>query len=154
MDQSNACTWPEVKQRAHYVAWLASALATAVLLGLTFDLLVVALTGGDVGLNLVGLIYLCAIVPPYVYAWRKHGEAFCGFLDLEHAMDETFSAAGGPNPWFDQVLELIERIDAARGMERQVIRNEAKAWLVAHAEKLTRHERDYVADHLGYLHRS
>jgi hypothetical protein len=153
MDRSDECTWPEIKQRVHYLGWLLVAIGTATLLGLTFDLAIVKLAGGEVGLELIPLLYLSAIVPPYVYIWRKHGEACCGFLELEHAMDTAFKEAGRSRPLFAHVVGLIERIDAARGMDRQLVRNEAKAWLLAHADKLSRDERDYVADHLGYLHK-
>lgn len=152
MDSSNDCTWPEIKQRAHYLCWLAAAIVTAALMGLTFDLLVVTFSGGTVGPGLVPLVCCCAIAAPTVYAWRKHGEACCGFLTLEHAMDESF-ARGVPAraSAFSHVLELIERIEAARGMDRQLVRNEAKAWLLAHGDRLSRTERAYIADHLGYL---
>ena len=154
MDRSNECTWPEMKLRAHYLGWLAAAIATVARLGLTFDLLVVKLTGGAVGVDLVVLVYLCAIASPSVYAWRKHGEACCQFLELEHTMQAALhSSPAGRSARFAEVLELIERIEATRGFDRQLVRNEAKAWLLAHVEELSRDERDYVCDHLGYLHR-
>lgn len=154
MDTARDCTWPEMKQRAHYLGWLAVAVATATLLGLTIDLLVVALTGGNVGTGLIPLLYLSVIVPPYVYAWRKHGEQCCHFLELEHAMEESFHAPPGRTAHFLELLRLMERIEQGRGMERQLVRNETKAWLLAHAEQLSREERAYVADHLGYLHKA
>ena len=154
MTGSNDCTWPEMKQRVHYVSWLAAAIGTAALLGLTFDLLFVKVTGGDIGWEVVPLVYLCAIVPPYIYIWRRYGETCCGFLELEHALDEGFG--GGEDlqtSRYTAISDFIARIEAARGMARQVVRNEAKAWLLAHADDLTPDERDFVADHLGYLHR-
>ena len=154
MKASKACTWAEVKLRAHYVGWLAAAIGAAALLGVTFDLVIVQLTGGEVGLALIPLLYLSATVPPYVYAWRRHGEAFCRFLELEQALHTTMNAPDGlVRSRFGEVIELIARIDATRGMERQLVRNEAKAWLLAHAAELSSEERDFVADHLGYLHR-
>jgi len=153
MHRSNDCTWLEIKQRAHYVSWLAAAICAAALLGLTSDLLVVQLTGGDVGADLIGLIYLSAIFPPYVYAWRKYGESSCGFLELEHALEASFTEAGGLEGRLAQIADFIARIEGARGMDRQVVRNEAKTWLSTHAEELTAEEREFVADHLGYLHR-
>lgn len=154
MTTSDDCTWPEIRQRAHYLGWLAAAVMTAGLLGLTTDLVIVAATGGEVGLGLVPLLYGSALIPPYVYAWRKHGEACCGFLELEHALDEAVRApVNDGSALFAEVLDLIDRIERARGMERQVVRNEAKEWVRRHAGDLTPDQREYVADHLGYLHR-
>jgi hypothetical protein len=154
MSGSNECTWPEMKQRAHYLSWLAAAIGTAALIGLTFELLFVKMTGGDSGWEVVPLLYLCAIVPPYVYIWRRYGEASCGFLELEHALDEAVAhSADALTGRYATIADFISRIEAARGMARQLVRNEAKAWLQAHAEELTPDERDFVADHLGYLHR-
>lgn len=150
MNESNECTWPEVKTRAHYVCWLLCAIATAALLGLTVDLLVVSITGGVVEFRLVQLMYLSTVVVPSVYVWRKYGEAHCGFLALEHAMDQAIEAPGGR---WEEICSLVARIDSARGMDRQVARNDAKAWLAVHAHELSREEREYVADHLGYLHK-
>ncbi len=152
MDGSNACTWPEVKQRAHYLAWLGTAVGTAGLVGLTVDLAVVALTGGAVGLELVPLLYACMIFPPLVYGWRRHGEAYHGFLELEHALDQAWSPAG-PGSRYGEIADFIARIEQARGMDRQVVRLEAKQWLLANAGKLSREEREFVAEHLGYLRR-
>lgn len=154
MDTSNECTWPEVKQRAHYLAWLAATLGTAVLLGLTVDLIVVAATGGDVGFGLIELVYICAVATPLVYQWRRYGEAYCQFLELEHALEgSVFAPAEESVRAFAKITDFVDRIEAARGMERQVIRNEAKAWLLAHGSKLSHEEREYVAVYLGYLHR-
>lgn len=155
MDRSNECTWPEVKQRAHYLCWFASALATAALVGLTFDFMLVVLTGGTVGFDIIPLVYASLVAVPAVHAWRKHGEVNCGFLELERALGAAMRGAElSGTYWFAQIERLIERIDSSRGMDRQVVRNEAKAWLHAHADKLSPEERHYVADHLGYLYRS
>jgi hypothetical protein len=155
MERSNVCTWPEMKMRAHYLGWLLTAIATAALIGLTVDLAVVALTGGEVGFSLAPLLLLCAIVAPAVYGWRRYGEACCGFLQLESALDRALSPSlPACHDRFDEILELMARIDAARGMERQLVRNEAKAWLQVHASELNREERTYLAEHLGYLHKA
>lgn len=154
MNGSNDCTWPEMKQRAHYVSWLAAAIAAAALLGLTADLVFVQLTGGTVGLDLAPLLGSCILMPPGVYVWRKYGETACGFLELEHALESSIvDSDHGRTRRFARIAAFIARIDATGGMDRQLVRNEAKAWLLAHAEELTHEERDYVADHLGYLHR-
>lgn len=154
MDSRGDSTWPEIKQRAHYVGWLAAAVAAMALMGLTTDLLAVAVTGGTVGREIIPLLYACAIVPPYVYVWRKHGEACCGFRELEHALDAAIhSPPAGRSARFAEVVALIERIEQARGIERQLVRNEAKQWVLQFAATLNDDEREYVADHLGYLHK-
>lgn len=142
-----------MRERAHYLSWLAAAVATTALLGLTFDLLVVQCTGGTVEIDLVALVYGCALLSPSVYVWRKHGEAFHRFNDLEAALDGAIFCRHEPTPLFEEILELIGRIERTAGMERQVVRNEARQWLLRHAAGLNAHEREYVAEQLGYLHR-
>lgn len=150
MGGANDCTWPEIKQRAHYLAWLGTTVSTAALLGLTVDLVVVAISGGTVGIALIPLLYSCVVLGPLVYGWRKHGEAFHRFRELEHALDDAWSPVA-PAGHGAEIAEFIARIEHARGMDRQVVRNEAKQWLLSNAAKLTVQEREYVAEHLGYL---
>jgi hypothetical protein len=143
-----------MKLRGHYLAWLAAAVGTAVLLGLALDLSVVQITGGTIGLDLIPLLYACVVVPPAVYRWRKHGEVYHRFRELEHALHHGLhSQIDRATSRFDQILDFIARIDHARGLDRQLVRNEAKAWLREHGALLSREERDFVADHLGYLHK-
>lgn len=153
MRDTDFLTWPEMKERMHYIAWLCFTLVSFPTGGHAAILLLCVSVGEYVDQQRFLLTFLAAVtLGPLAYAWRKFGERHCRFIEFDDALDRCFRR-GGAGSHLGKIQALIDAIEAARGMSRQLARNEAKAWLKVHADELSAEERELVADHLGYLGR-
>jgi hypothetical protein len=147
-------TFPEMRERLHYVAWLAFSLLSFPLAGHAAVLVLSISLGEYVEAHRLLAVLLAALVlAPLAYGWRKYGERHCRFLELDEVLDRCLQRTSS-TPHLATIEALIAEIDTASGMERQLARNQAKAWLQAHAGELGEEERELVAEHLGYLIRA
>ncbi len=100
----------------------------------------------------------------FVARLRKYGVANLNFELHERSLNAFFET---PESWSNSILTLLDEsaalsnelemlvrhIDEAPGpVERQDRRAEAKAWLKVNRAKLSPEDREYVRQHLGYLH--
>lgn len=151
MRDSGFLTWPEMKEHMHYLAWLCFSLVSFPAGGHAAVLVLCVSLGEYVDQQRLMVTVLAAVLlGPAAYVWRKYGERYCRFAEL----DETFERAlrgTGVGGRLRELEVLIAAIDEAAGMERQVARNKAKQWIQAYAPEFTEEERQLVSEHLGYL---
>jgi len=145
--------------------------ADTVILGLAAELLVFGtlLSFGDVLLinaqtaPFLVLGVFAIFVFPLMVRLREYGVENLNFLLHESALNQMMTP---PESWSNVVmalldesivrsnhLELLVRLieEAPGAVERQDRRNEAKAWLKEHWDKLADEEKEFVNERLGYL---
>lgn len=151
MHDHDFLSWPEMKQHVHYIAWLLFTLISFPTGGHAAILLLCVSLGEYVEYQRLLLTLLAAVtLVPAAYAWRRYGEKHCRFAELDALLDRCLQRASASS-YAAKIEALIEAVQNARGIERQLARNEAKVWLQAHAHDFSEEERDLAAEHLGYL---
>lgn len=146
-------SWPEMRQQLHYLAWLLFTLVSFPTAGHAAILILCVCCGEYVEPQRLLLTLLGALtLAPSAYVWRKYGERHCRFAEFDEVLDRCLQRVG-PHAQLGRLEAFITAIDAATGFERQLVRNEAKAWLKAHAPELSEEERAFANEHLGYLGR-
>ncbi len=142
---------PEIARRLHYVAWVTLALIALPLLGYSAILLLALLSGEPVEPDLLFATAASGLLLSAVtFAWRKHGERHGRFRESDAAL-HAFAHASGTGRHRRDLAHWVAAIERADGLERQLVRNQAKAWLRTHAHELDADDRAFAAEHLGYL---
>lgn len=150
MRDSDFLPWSEMKEHMHYIAWLLFTLVSFPLGGHAAVLVLCVYLGEYVEIHrLILTVAAAGVLVPIAYLWRKYGEKYCRFAEFDALLDRCLQR--GPGSHLARIEAFITAIDRATGMERQLARNAAKAWLQTHASDLSSEERDFAAEHLGYL---
>jgi hypothetical protein len=159
-------------ERGCLAAWMVLMTANTILICWAAELLVFGMLFSFYQIVLIDehtapfLIYgiFALINMAFVSRLRKYGVANLNFELHERALNAFVEP---PEAWSNSILTLLDEtaarsnelemlvrhIDEAPGpVERQDRRAEAKAWLKENRAKLTEEDREYVREHLGYLH--
>lgn len=151
MRDTGFLTWSEMKEQMHYVGWLCFSLMSFPAGGHAAVLVLCGSVGEYVDQRRLLLTVLGAtVVGPIAYVWRKYGERHCRFADFDETLDRCLQRAGATS-YTAKIEGLIDAIEKASGMERQLRRNEAKRWIEEHEAALSGEEHELVAEYLGYL---
>jgi len=159
-------------ERGCLLGWMVLMTANTVVLGWAIELFVFGIFFSFYQIVLINEhtapILLLGIVALFntavIIRLRAYGVANLNFELHERAINALVEP---PGSWSDSILTLLDEsaqlsselemlvrhIDEAPGaVERQDRRTEAKAWLKTNRDKLTAEDREFVHEHLGYLH--